>query len=282
MNTEKLGPESKSLGTWVKNCNGIQVEWKRAVARYCVSHLVKYGLRVQLGSGTTFTYIMDEIIHTQKRKRAALDLVLLTTNLTVLQKGRDAQLENADLFGSMQIILTGGALQPALHSLVGEYAAQGVRTHVITPDVVFFGAAGVHISDQGIDLAYQFEGELSTQVSYATRKTTHRVLVCDHAKIGCSGGWIADVSLNAMLKEATTFTIVSSLPPPSHPGRIRVIEQFEAFKALLKKLSSNGDFKGKNICLHLIDHEGINKMSAELTDYNTKRTSEKSSMPEKK
>ena len=256
--------------TWVKECNAKAVDLKKAMARFCANHLVEYGNRLQVGSGTTFNYLMDQLLERQQGDRP-LDLVLLTTNLTVMQKGRDARLDQGGLFNSMQIILTGGALQPSLHSLVGTFAAQGVSTGVIIPDIVFVGAAGLSFAGGAVHVTYQFEEELSTQVAYATRRTNHRILLCDHTKLGKDQGWRANITMGSMLKEAEICTFITSLPDDDDgPAQESVDREAKAFEELLKNAAGSREFHDKDIRLWFINKDGENKRSLQLSDVRKK------------
>ena len=113
------GSTEDSRPSWVQHCEKENVDWKHALGHFAATHLMKYGTVAQIGSGTTFTVLMDHIIERQTEQKDPLDLIILTTNLQVMEKGRDAQKEHPELFNTMQIILTGGAFQLSLHSLVG-------------------------------------------------------------------------------------------------------------------------------------------------------------------
>jgi hypothetical protein len=206
---------------------------------------------------------MDEIISVQKATRP-MDLLILTTNLQVLAKGRDAYNSRPGTFGTMQIVLTGGTLHTSLDSLTGSYASKGVSTEMIVPDIVFFGAAGLSFSGR-LTVAYHFQDEISTQVAYATRKTRDRVLLCDHSKVQTQvAGFRSDIDLPAMLVDAQTVTVLLTVPladaePLEHEDKVdiqRIKEETAAFRVLLQPLSEDPRFIGKECTLRYIDRDG--------------------------
>ena len=244
------------LPAWVQRCSELAFEWKQALAQHVATHLLGYGMAIQVGSGTTFNYLMDEIIAIQRHKREPLDLIILTTNLQVMEKGRDARHADPDIFHDSQIILTGGSLQLSLHSLAGQYAAEGVRTKIIFPRIVFLGAAGLAFDDSEITLTYQFQDELSTQVSYATRPAVQRVILCDHTKVGTRAAWKAEISAEAMLSDAEECLIISTWPDDDEPGRRRIKEQARRFDEVLDKLVKVEGLENKEFALRLVNRKG--------------------------
>ena len=257
------------IGAWVMESSRLAPEWKHALAHHAATHLIQYGDVIQLGSGTTFNCLMDKIIERQVRSKKAFDLIILTTNLQVLAKGRDAQTMDPSIFGTMQIVLTGGALQTSLDSLTGEYAAKGVSYNFIYPRTVFLGAAGLSFKENQLTIMYQFQDELSTQVAYATRPTSHRVILCDHKKLGKKAGWNAELSIGKLLRNTDECTFISTLPARDHPEDgiyiKTILEEEDAFLALLEPLVSNEEYSDKNVAFRLIDKDGAVKREHSLS-----------------
>jgi hypothetical protein len=248
---------------WVLRCSNLAASEKRALARYAATHLISAGSVVQMASGTTLNCLMDEIIDVQD-KTGPLDLLVITTNLQILAKGRDAYNSRPDIFGTMQIVLTGGTLHPSLDSLTGSYAAKGVGSDMIVPDVVFFGAAGLSFCDR-LTIAYHFQDEISTQVAYATRRTEHRVLLCDHTKVRKQvAGCRSDLDLPAMLNSSQLVTILVTVPmvEPEVAGgdnkvdESRIEEECSGFRSLLSAIVHDPRFAGKECTLRYIDRDG--------------------------
>src|SRR5579872_1201681 len=252
----KLPPHKDKRATWFYEFSKVAIDWKTALARHAASHLIDYGTVLQMGPGTTLNFLMDRIVRRQKQEKKALDLEILTTNLQVLERGRDAQYEAPELFNTMQIILTGGFLQPSMHSLVGQYAAEGVRTSSIRPHLVFLGAFGLSFGNGEVFLTYQFENEVSTQVSYATRPTNHRVVLCDHTKLGKKAGWKANVTAESMLDETDRCTFISTHPDGDADAGAIIKREVEGFGKLLERLRKKEDFKHKQLALRLVNKEG--------------------------
>jgi len=233
----------------------VAVGWKRAIARHASTHLIEYGSAVQMGAGTTFSMLMDEIVAQQVQTKKSLDLIVMTTNLEVMAKGRDARMVHADLLQSMQIILTGGSLQSSLGALVGPYAVEGIRAEKIRPNVVFFGAAGVSFAN-GLSIRYQFADELATQEAYATRPTDARVLLCDHTKLGRQCGWQAEITVDAALAHTDKFLIITTYPAENQEECIRLGEQIQAFDKMLDGLATDDRLDPKDFALRLINLDG--------------------------
>src|SRR5205823_2056836 len=97
---------------------------------------------VQLAAGTTNMFIMDALIETQLKSNKGLDIVIMTTSLPIIAKGREAKERHVEQLQGMQLILTGGALHGPTDSLIGSYAVEGVSSPMLRPTVVFCGAAG--------------------------------------------------------------------------------------------------------------------------------------------
>lgn len=258
---ERLWATSPS---WVTHNSAVGVEWKKAIARYAATHIIGYGDVLQLASGTTLNYLMDEIIETQATRNTCLDLIILTSNLQVLAKGRDALYRNPSAFGNTQIILTGGMLSFALDSLVGEYAANGVRLDIVYPRTVFFGAAGLTFCE-GLTLTYQFQDQISTQLAYATRPTDQRVILCDHTKFGRKTGWKAEVNIRSLLENCSRCSVISTLPDEEEALRL-VAQEEESLRWLLEPMIDDPQFENKDFQLVLIDRTASVRKILSLRD----------------
>jgi DeoR/GlpR family transcriptional regulator of sugar metabolism len=248
-------PPGEPSPGWVTECSQRSPQWKHALNRHAATHLIEYGDVIQVASGTTFNDLMDTIVEDQIRSTKPLDLIVLTSNLQVMAKGRDAQAREPRLFSSMQIVLTGGALQGSLESLTGEYAAKGVRYGFIYPKTVFLGAAGLSFQDNQLTITYQFQDEISTQVAYATRPTSHRVILCDHSKLGRRTAWNAELSIPALLEHTNQCTIITTLPDPRSANieELRRIEQEEAaFVSLIAPFLEDPNYAHKDLALRLV------------------------------
>jgi len=259
--------------TWVTYSSEVHRELKRALAHYAAFHLIRYGNMLLIGSGTTLNSLMDEIIGRHIQEKKAFDLIILTSNLQVMAKGRDAQLGMSrdaplgrgksqnqpaatNLFSEMQTILTGGTLRSSLDSLTGQYAARGVNNEEIYPDWVFFGAAGLSFRNKQLTIRYHFQDEIATQEAYATRPTEHRVLLCDHTKLGTKSGLKANLTIDSLIETAERCTIITTLPAESS-GEFRGVQtEIDAFKELLLDLVSRRPDYADRVALRLVDLEG--------------------------
>ena len=271
-NEQQLGSRR---ATWVQTRSGVAIDWKRAIGTFAATHFIQHGDVVQGGPGTTNVEFMGAIVARQVATKRGLDLIFMTTSLPVMAKGRDAKEKHVDILQGMQLILTGGAFQGPIDSLVGPYAVQGIRSEMLRPNWVFFGAAGLDFSPS-FTIRYQFDDELATQEAYATRPTDHRVLLCDHTKLGRNVGWKANLNVESILEHAKSFRIVTTYPDASDPARLVVDEQIQAFKDLLKNLAEkigndeNHPLRGKEFSLRLVNSNGEaakDKEDISLADY---------------
>jgi DeoR/GlpR family transcriptional regulator of sugar metabolism len=269
------GARTAARASWVQYWSEKQIELKQILSHFAATHFIKYGTVVQIGSGTTFNFLMKEIVQMQTDKKEPLDLMILTTNLEVMEEGRNAgkKLEQADLFKDMQVVLTGGKLQTSLRSLVGKYAAEGVRTEVIYPQVVFFGAVGLSFDGGRVTIRYQFEEELSTQVGYATRPTDHRILLCDHTKLGRKGGWKADITAESMLEDTDRCSIITTIPDEGDSNFSVFEEEVRGFAELLDSLAKNEMFENKDFTWLMIrtPYEPNSEVALSLSEWRSKR-----------
>jgi DeoR/GlpR family transcriptional regulator of sugar metabolism/ribosome-binding protein aMBF1 (putative translation factor) len=242
--------------TWVAQSTAMELEWKRAIARYAASHLIRYGDALQLGPGTTLNCLMDAIIDRQESQNSALDLIILTSNLQILAKGRNAHYKNSSIFETMQIILTGGALQTSLDSLVGDFAAAGVINENMHPRVVFFGVAGLSFRNKQLTVTYHFPDEISTQVAYATRSTEHRVILCNHTRLGERAAIAAGLTIQSLLANTNQCTVITTFPEDDAEALRKVEQEEQAFIELLRGIVGDGRYADKDLALLLIARDG--------------------------
>ena len=138
------------------------VKWKRALGLHAATHLIKHGDVIQGGPGTTNVALMNELVERQIATKRGLDLIIMTTSLPIMAVGRDAKEKHVEILQGMQLILTGGALQGPIDSLVGYYSVEGICSKKIRPNYVFLGASGLSF-DPEFNMRYQFEEELSSR-----------------------------------------------------------------------------------------------------------------------
>ena len=81
--------------------------------------------------------------------------------------------------------------------------------------VAGIGVAGIGFDEPDGQITYHFDHELSTQESYARRPTAHRVIVCDHTKLGRTTRWQSKTSLRSLTQNTDECTILSSYPAES-------------------------------------------------------------------
>ncbi len=224
------------------------------MAKFCAVNLIRYGHVIQVGSGTTFDFLVDAIFNRQTEQQTSLDLVIMTTNLRVVEKGREALMANVGVLGGTQIILTGGALHRSLHSLVGPFAADGVQSQTLIPDFVFWGAGGLRFRDKFL-ITYQFGDELGVQEAYATRPTSHRVLLCDHTKFRSASAWRASISPELLLAKTNQCSIITTIPDDEKEAK-PIRNEIEAFKALINDMVNDEKFKNKEFALRVVDIAG--------------------------
>jgi DeoR/GlpR family transcriptional regulator of sugar metabolism len=245
--------------TWVEQHSQIAVQWKKAIARYSGIHYVRYGDVVQIGSGTQMRMFIEAIQDRQRDQDRRLDLLVLTSNLEVVAKGRQPGKY------PMRIILTGGEMLESLYCLAGEYAAKAVSTELFFPRVVVFGAAGIKFTDLR-PLSYHFPDEVSTQVAYATRPTQHRIIMCDHTKFGFHDGLKADLTLEALLDNTETCTVVTSMPDDDDASVARLEREQEALRQSLHRIAADDRYAGKDFVLEFVSRDAERVRGISLKD----------------
>ena len=235
-------------------------EEKRGLAAFCVRHMLQDvdgpALVVQLASGTTNTYVMDQMISALSEEDLALDLTVVTTNLTVMELGRDA-LRHRKRVDSLQVIVTGGTTNWSLHSLLGEHAAMGVASPSYYPDYVVFGAKGISFRDGRLRLLYQFERELATQRAYATRPTYERIVLCDDSKLRERVGFELPVDPADLMRDADRLTFVLTRPADEEPDWFS--REKKGFIDLAEAIRSRLDAKSrteKKVRLFVVGDDG--------------------------
>jgi hypothetical protein len=243
----------QNIRTWVLRTGDRAKLWKSALVHHVLTHeFISYGDSLLLASGTTPIYLMKGIIETQLAKKEAPDLAIVTSNLQVMYAMRDAQRDHADIFANTQVVLTGGRLNNSLDSLIGDYAGQAVNSDWFSPRLVFFGAAGLTFKG-GLNISFQFEEEISTQVAFATRPTEKRVLLIDHSKLGKPSFSKARLSLESLMKDAQICYVLTTVDKNDPDVVARVQSEGEALEALLAPLRKRNDFKGKDFVFRVIN-----------------------------
>jgi DeoR/GlpR family transcriptional regulator of sugar metabolism len=244
------------LRSWVVRSGKTVPEWKRALAHHVVGHrFIKYGSSLLLGSGTTPIFLIQEIIRAQTVKLEPWDLAIFTSNLQVFWELRDARQKYAEIFGDTQVILTGGKINNALDSLIGDYAARAVRSSHINPSLVFFGAAALSFR-QRLQVSFQFEEEIATQVAFATRPTEQRFLLVDHTKIGKSCFYDAELSIEALLDRTRQAYIITTIDPADPTAMANLQKEEEALERLLTPLVNDPKFADKDFIFRVVKEDG--------------------------
>jgi len=254
------------LRTWVLNCSDKAKIWKTTLVQYVVTHqFIRYGDSILLGSGTTPIYLMDELVKTQIAKREVLDLAIVTSNLQVLYRVRDAQRANAAILGNWQVIVTGGRLNHSLDSMIGDHAALSIRSDLFNPRLVFLGAAGLSFRN-GLNISYQFEEEISAQKAFATRPTTDRILLCDHEKMGRPSFYNLKLSIEDLMKDATNCYVITTCNPDSAEVMAVLKEEEAALKELLRPLLHDTTLNNKEFVFRMVRENGTVEREIKLSD----------------
>lgn len=257
--------------TWIEKRSKEAVDWKSALAQYGATHLVGHGDALYVGSGTTLSQIVFEIISRQASGEL-LDLLVITSNLQVIGMGREkpgveknsndreqeAQARFLKAFQATQIAVTGGVLNPSLDALTGDEAVRAILDPDVHPGTVFFGARGLSFRGR-LSITYQFRDEISAQVAYATRPTNRRVILCDHTKLGITKGIRAAIDIDALLDKCDECIFLSTLPEPHSKEAARVQLEVEAFEELCAKLLPEQRYRQKELALWMITRTGERK-----------------------
>jgi hypothetical protein len=274
------GDDRGNLRTWVLRQRDKAGVWKSGMVSHVVTHdFVRYGDSLLLGSGTTPIYLMKALVEAQIAKREALDLAIVTSNLQVLYEVRDAQRRNADVLGNTQVLVTGGRINNSLDSMIGDHAALSIQSELFNPRRVFMGAAGLSFQN-GLNISFQFEEEISTQKAFATRSTTDRVLLCDHEKVGRPSFYNLKLSIEELMHAAQNCYVITSYDP-ANPDAIAVLDLEEkALRDLLKPLAQNPEFDRKDFIFRMVRADGSVEREVRLSDMRMERQQPQQPKPE--
>jgi DeoR/GlpR family transcriptional regulator of sugar metabolism len=236
--TELSPPRDRS--PWVERISQVRSDFKEALAQHVADHFVKYGMVIYMGPGTTNIRVAERIFRSQKVSKDPLDLVILTNNMGIFLDASRLAKEKPELFGTTQIISTGGTYQPSINSVVGPFAAAAIDSHFLSPHLVLMGAAGLSFDPADCRLAYHFVEELESQQALATVKTEERVLICDHAKLLSSARWKGPTIVD-LLRNTSRCTIITSCPDESSPQREKELfaEAIRSFVKLLDHIATH-------------------------------------------
>ncbi|WP_344826821.1 DeoR/GlpR family DNA-binding transcription regulator [Actinocorallia longicatena] len=140
---------------------------EKALIAKTAARLVTSGESVLMGAGTTTAHVARELV-------ARTEL----TEITVFTNGLRTALELEPALPRFSVIVTGGSLRRAQHSLVdplGGKILEGIRA-----STVFLGCGGVH-PEAGITNVNLPDAEMKQRM---LRAATRRVVVADSAKLG--------------------------------------------------------------------------------------------------
>ncbi|MFG2042496.1 DeoR/GlpR family DNA-binding transcription regulator [Dactylosporangium sp. NPDC048998] len=131
------------------------------------AQLVSNGESIIIDAGTTATFVARELA-----ARATLTDVVVFTN------GLRTALELEPAIPRFSVLVTGGTLRPAKHSLVDPLGAPMLER--IHADTIFLGAHGIHPKAGVTSLNLQ-EAEMKSRMIQAAAR---RILVADSSKLG--------------------------------------------------------------------------------------------------
>jgi len=239
---------------WWTALSRVDSNQKQGIGSHVAGHFIKFGTTIQVGPGTTPLAALVSTIEQHKAKKEPLAMVVLTTSLQIYGVGRQAQYEHPELFTGLQIVLTGGHVNPVMQSLVGDYAVQGVCTPSTRPEIVLLGVYGISF-DEGLMITYHFPDEVNTQAAYARRPTSKRLIVCSHTKLGVKSGCKADISVESLLDQTTECIIVTTFPN-DHASQPIFTEQVKAFEKLSRTWAKHKNYENKNLALRMVTNDG--------------------------
>lgn len=259
---EKATREPEYLSqSWISLSAQRAQEWKQAMGIFATTHYIHYGMTMQVGSGTTMNVLTDEIIARQRATRMPLDLNILTSNLQVLARVQEAKVSDPGGSGFTDVILAGGELNASLDCLVGDTTVKAICSEDMFPNIVFMGAGGLTFENGDLELAFQFRDELSTLHAFATRPTDHRVILCDHTKLGLKYGFKAtSITCRAALEHTRKLTILTTCPDDSDDAQgyaaAKVAVEESAFNKMIADINSRGMYDDKDVVLTILGIDG--------------------------
>lgn len=209
---------------------------KMGIAKYVVEHIIKPGrISIFLDAGSSVQYVAEELFRTEAR--TALSATMLTNNLGIFNvfNGWQDELRGGH---TLVLLLTGGTFDANHDALWGHVAEASLQRFF--PHLTIVGTSGFKF-DEG--LFYHGDSpEWLVKRAVCTMPTRHRVIVCDHTKMGERDAFQAISSFDLM-NECQQCTVVTSLPPdgPEAEQYISVLRDQEMlFRELKENLSPDG------------------------------------------
>ncbi len=234
---------------------------KEGIAKYVVKNIIKPATSIFLDAGSTVHQVGHQLFQSD-----IVGLTIMTNNMLVFNEFTREGLE----FERGNILsLTGGVYNQSHEALFGEAVETVLKE--FHPRVVVIGASGfVAVDDPSFDknsqgaFNHDIVAEGSTKKAIARRSTFHRVIVCDHSKIGFpdSSCFATIEQLSENTKECSIITSILDYPELKDPElskdkRKDLTEEIKAYQELFKVTKAAVDKLSKHkVKMIMVDHEG--------------------------
>jgi len=237
----KLGEASISEQTKVQGYTVHQMSErlaeKEGIAKYVVNNVIRAGMSIFLDAGST----VHHVGHCLFEDKSQTGLTIMTNNMLVFH-------EFTKLSGVMSdrgnvLALTGGVYNQNHEALFGQAAEQVLKS--FNPKVVVVGASGFMVTESPSDpddpqgaFHHDLVSEVVTKKAIVTKRTIHRVIVCDYSKIKV---WDAScfATIETLALNTEQCTIVTSQVPSdlTEEDKGRFQARYNETCEALKKLS---------------------------------------------
>ncbi|MBM3476734.1 MAG: hypothetical protein FJX75_25970, partial [Armatimonadetes bacterium] len=219
---------------------------KRCMAAYILDHgLIRPRHAVLLDAGSTVGWVGREVF--RRERVTCLNLTIMTNNMGIWNDFNDTYNpeDPESTFAprpahSLALLLTGGKYDQQHDALFGSQAAHGLRD--FNPHVVVMGTSGFTFNENGGLYYHGHTEEELVKKAMWSKPTEHRVIMCDHTKIGRKDSFLGG-PIGQLMQNADRCTVVTSSPafetmePPAETDEekeqlgLRVAEYEATFEA---------------------------------------------------
>jgi DeoR/GlpR family transcriptional regulator of sugar metabolism len=215
------GPPGADVDGSQSKCTYTEYQWgtreaaKRVIAKFVVGPARGRGLipprsAVLLDAGSTVGWVAREIF--LRERDECLGLTLMTNNMSIFNDFN--QEDGPGNFApprdnSLALLLTGGRYDKQHDALFGAQARRGIDP--FNPHVVVIATSGFTLSEGGGLYYHGHTEEEVVKTALWEKETDHRIIVCDHAKVGRKDSFLGG-KIDHLMRGADRCTIVTTAP----------------------------------------------------------------------
>ena len=188
---------------------------KKAIAKHIANNLIDPQTTVFLDAGSTVRLVAQEIFSRETSMGGAsaheqLKLCIITNNMFIFQDF-NKYLQDGDLPAdhSLSLVLTGGEYDMQHDALFGTIAVASLDA--IKCHVSIIGTSGITLDKEGGPHSHALTAEKVIKKSIFKKKVQHRIIVCDHTKLGQEDSLLCGKTQN-IIDKTEKCTIVIGVP----------------------------------------------------------------------